>query len=164
MPKAPRSRSPAPGRTRSTPWRRELGERAHVCPADLRDSAAPDALMADGRGRRSARCHPGQQCRLDAGHAGVAHDAMRTGRAVLDVDLAAPFRLVRAAHARHAAPPGRPDHQYRQHRRRHWQCRPGQLFRRQGWTDRHDQVARAGNRSPWRHGQCRRARLHRNAR
>ena len=74
----------------------ELGERAHVCPADLRDPAAPDALVAVAEKAAGP---------LDilVNNAGFTRDmlAMRMKdedwQAVLDVDLTAPFRLARAA-------------------------------------------------------------------
>ncbi|HUZ63759.1 MAG TPA: 3-oxoacyl-ACP reductase FabG [Acetobacteraceae bacterium] len=74
----------------------ELGANAAVCPADLRDPAAPDALLAAAE----AALGP-----LDilVNNAGYTRDmlAMRMADAdwqgVLDVDLTAPFRLVRAA-------------------------------------------------------------------
>ena len=74
----------------------ELGERAHVCPADLRDPAAADALIA------AAEAAAGPLHVL-VNNAGMTKDglAMRMKdedwAAVLDVDLAAPFRLARAA-------------------------------------------------------------------
>ncbi len=74
----------------------ELGERAHVCPADLRDPAAPDALIA------AAEAAAGPVGIL-VNNAGLTKDmlAMRMKdedwQAVLDVDLTAPFRLARAA-------------------------------------------------------------------
>ena len=74
----------------------ELGEGAHVCPADLRDPAAPDALVAAAE----AACGP-----LDVvvNNAGMTRDGLslrmkdEDWQAVLDVDLTAPFRLSRAA-------------------------------------------------------------------
>ena len=74
----------------------ELGERAHVCPADLRDPAAADALIA------AAEAAAGPLHVL-VNNAGMTKDglAMRMKdedwATVLDVDLAAPFRLARAA-------------------------------------------------------------------
>ena len=74
----------------------ELGERAHVCPADLRDPAAADALIA------AAEAAAGPLHVL-VNNAGMTKDglAMRMKdedwAAVLNVDLAAPFRLARAA-------------------------------------------------------------------
>ena len=41
----------------------ELGERAHVCPADLRDAAAADALIEAAEAAAGAARHPGQQRR-----------------------------------------------------------------------------------------------------
>lgn len=73
-----------------------LGERAHVCPADLRDPAAPEALVT------SAEAAAGPLCIL-VNNAGFTRDmlALRMSDedwgAVLDVDLSAPFRLARAA-------------------------------------------------------------------
>ena len=74
----------------------ELGERAAVCPADLRDPAAPDALIAAAE----AACGP---LHVLVNNAGLTRDglAMRMKdedwATVLDVDLGAPFRLARAA-------------------------------------------------------------------
>ena len=74
----------------------ELGERAHVAPADLRDPAAADALIA------AAEAAAGP-LHILVNNAGLTRDglAMRMKdedwAEVLDVDLAAPFRLIRAA-------------------------------------------------------------------
>ena len=74
----------------------ELGERAHACPADLRDAGAADALIAAAE----AACGP---LHVLVNNAGLTRDmlAMRMKdddwNAVLDVDLSAPFRLARAA-------------------------------------------------------------------
>ena len=73
----------------------ELGERVAVCPADLRDPAAADALIAAAE----AACGP---LAILVNNAGLTKDglAMRMKdedwAVVLDVDLAAPFRLARA--------------------------------------------------------------------
>ena len=74
----------------------ELGERAFVCPGDLRDAAEPDALVA------AAEQAAGPLAIL-VNNAGMTRDMlalrMRDAdwQAVIDVDLSAPFRLVRAA-------------------------------------------------------------------
>jgi 3-oxoacyl-[acyl-carrier protein] reductase len=74
----------------------ELGERAHVCPADLREASAGDALIA------AAEATAGPLHVL-VNNAGFTRDmlALRMKdddwQAVLDVDLSAPFRLARAA-------------------------------------------------------------------
>jgi len=74
----------------------ELGERAVVCPADLRDAAASDALV------EAAEAAAGPLAIL-VNNAGLTRDmlAMRMSdeswQTVLDVDLSAPFRLSRAA-------------------------------------------------------------------
>ena len=74
----------------------ELGERVAVCPADLRDPAAAEALIAAAE----AACGP---LAVLVNNAGLTKDglAMRMKdedwAVVLDVDLAAPFRLARAA-------------------------------------------------------------------
>ena len=74
----------------------ELGERAAVCPADLRDPAAAEALVATAE----AACGP---LHILVNNAGLTRDglAMRMKdedwATVLDVDLGAPFRLARAA-------------------------------------------------------------------
>ncbi len=74
----------------------ELGERAFVCPADLRDPAAVDVLVT------AAEAAAGPLDIL-VNNAGLTRDmlALRMKdadwQAVLDVDLSAPFRLCRAA-------------------------------------------------------------------
>ena len=74
----------------------ELGERAHVCPADLRDKAAPDALVA-------AAEQAAGPLDILVNNAGFTRDMLalrmrdEDWQAVLDVDLTAPFRLARAA-------------------------------------------------------------------
>ena len=74
----------------------ELGERAHVCPADLRDPAAADALIA------SAEAAAGP-LHILVNNAGMTKDGLalrmrdEDWASVMDVDLAAPFRLSRAA-------------------------------------------------------------------
>ncbi len=75
--------------------RTELGDRAHVCPADLRDPAAADALVA-------AAEQAGGPLHILVNNAGLTRDglAMRMKdddwQTVLDIDLSAPFRLARA--------------------------------------------------------------------
>lgn len=74
----------------------ELGERAFVCPADLRDVTEPDTLVA------AAEAAAGPLAIL-VNNAGMTRDmlALRMGdedwQAVIDIDLSAPFRLARAA-------------------------------------------------------------------
>ncbi len=74
----------------------ELGERVHVHPADLADPAAPESLLA------AAETAAGPLAIL-VNNAGFTRDmlALRMAdedwNAVLEVDLAAPFRLTRAA-------------------------------------------------------------------
>jgi 3-oxoacyl-[acyl-carrier protein] reductase len=74
----------------------ELGERAHVCPADLRDPDAGDALVA------AAEAAVGPLHVL-VNNAGLTRDMLalrmkdEDWQTVLDVDLTAPFRLARAA-------------------------------------------------------------------
>jgi len=74
----------------------ELGANAHVCPADLRDAAEPDALI-------EAAEQAGGPLHILVNNAGMTRDMlalrMRDAdwQAVLDVDLSAPFRLTRAA-------------------------------------------------------------------
>jgi 3-oxoacyl-[acyl-carrier protein] reductase len=73
-----------------------LGNRAHVCPADLRDTGATDALVA------AAEQAAGPLAVL-VNNAGLTRDMLalrmkdEDWQAVLDVDLTAPFRLARAA-------------------------------------------------------------------
>ncbi|HEY1933702.1 MAG TPA: 3-oxoacyl-[acyl-carrier-protein] reductase [Acetobacteraceae bacterium] len=74
----------------------ELGERAFVCPADLRDPAAAETLV------EAAETAAGPLAIL-VNNAGLTRDmlAMRMSdeswQTVLDVDLGAPFRLARTA-------------------------------------------------------------------
>ena len=74
----------------------ELGERAHVCPADLRDAAEPESLI------EAAEQAAGPLWAV-VNNAGMTRDmlALRMSDAdwqmVLDVDLSAPFRLARSA-------------------------------------------------------------------
>jgi 3-oxoacyl-[acyl-carrier protein] reductase len=74
----------------------ELGERAFVCPADLRDTAAAEALVAE------AEAAGGPLWAL-VNNAGLTRDMLalrmkdEDWQTVLDVDLTAPFRLIRAA-------------------------------------------------------------------
>ena len=73
-----------------------LGERAFVCPADLRDATEPDALVT------AAETAAGPLAIL-VNNAGMTRDMLalrmrdEDWQAVLDVDLSAPFRLARAA-------------------------------------------------------------------
>ncbi len=73
----------------------ELGERAHVCPADLSDAAAPDALVA------AAEQATGPLAIL-VNNAGLTRDMLalrmrdEDWQGVLEIDLSAPFRLARA--------------------------------------------------------------------
>ncbi len=74
----------------------ELGERAHVCPADLRDAAAAEGLV----GAAEAAAGP---LAILVNNAGLTRDMLalrmkdEDWQAVLEVDLTAPFRLARAA-------------------------------------------------------------------
>jgi 3-oxoacyl-[acyl-carrier protein] reductase len=74
----------------------ELGERAFVCPADLRDRGAADALVL-------AAETAGGPLAVLVNNAGMTRDGLalrmkdEDWQAVLDVDLSAPFRLARAA-------------------------------------------------------------------
>src|SRR5579875_3302885 len=75
---------------------RDLGERAQVCPADLDEPAAADALIA------AAEAAAGSLAIL-VNNAGMTRDGLALRmkdadwQAVLEVDLNAPFRLARAA-------------------------------------------------------------------
>jgi 3-oxoacyl-[acyl-carrier protein] reductase len=74
----------------------ELGDRAHVCPADLNDPAAPDGLVV------AAEAAAGP-LHILVNNAGLTRDGLALRmkdadwQAVLEVDLTAPFRLARAA-------------------------------------------------------------------
>jgi 3-oxoacyl-[acyl-carrier protein] reductase len=73
----------------------ELGERAHVCPADLSDASTADMLIETAE-TLSGPLH------ILVNNAGMTRDmlALRMSdqdwQAVVDVDLSAPFRLTRA--------------------------------------------------------------------
>ncbi|MBS0640589.1 MAG: 3-oxoacyl-[acyl-carrier-protein] reductase [Acetobacteraceae bacterium] len=73
----------------------DLKERAHVCPADLRNAAEPEALI-EAAEKAAGPLH------ILVNNAGMTRDmlALRMSdldwQAVLDVDLSAPFRLCRA--------------------------------------------------------------------
>jgi 3-oxoacyl-[acyl-carrier protein] reductase len=71
----------------------ELGERAYVCPADLSDPAAPDALVA------AAEAAAGAPLSILVNNAGLTRDmlALRMRDQDWAQVLAAPFRLARAA-------------------------------------------------------------------
>ncbi len=74
----------------------ELGERAHICPADLRDASEPDSLV-EAAEKAAGPLH------ILVNNAGMTRDMlairMRDAdwQSVIDVDLSAPFRLCRAA-------------------------------------------------------------------
>ena len=74
----------------------ELGDRAHACPADLRDAGAADGLVAAAE----SACGP---LHVLVNNAGLTRDMLalrmkdEDWNTVLDVDLSAPFRLARAA-------------------------------------------------------------------
>ncbi len=71
--------------------------RAHACPADLADPAAPDALVA------AAEAAAALPLQVLVNNAGLTRDTLALRMkdadwsAVLEVDLAAPFRLARTA-------------------------------------------------------------------
>ncbi len=71
--------------------------RAHACPADLADPAAPDLLVA------AAEAAAGLPLQVLVNNAGLTRDTLALRMkdadwsAVLEVDLAAPFRLARTA-------------------------------------------------------------------
>jgi 3-oxoacyl-[acyl-carrier protein] reductase len=73
----------------------QLGERVHVCPADLREASEADALIETAE-KVTGPLH------ILVNNAGMTRDmlALRMAdadwQAVLDVDLSAPFRLTRA--------------------------------------------------------------------
>ena len=127
----------------------DLGERAHVCPADLRDPAAPTRWSRPPKPPRG-RCYSGQQCRAHPRHAGAAHEG-RGLAAVLDVDLTAPFRLARAALKGMLRRRAGRIIQISSVVGSHRQSGPGQLCRRQGGACRHEQGAGAGSRQPRHH-------------
>ena len=141
----------------------QLGERAHVCPADLRDAAEPDALIETAE-QAAGPLH------ILVNNAGMTRDMLalrmtdQDWQAVLDVDLTAPFRLARAALRGMLRRRAGRIINISSHRRRHRQCRPGQLCRRQGRPGRHDQGAGAGGRLARHHRERGRARLRRHRR
>ena len=96
MAKARRCRSPAPARRRSNRSPRELGERAHVVTADLSQPDEPDRLIKE---TEAALGH----IDILVNNAGITRDALamrmrdEDWQAVLEVNLTAGFRLIRAA-------------------------------------------------------------------
>lgn len=74
----------------------QLGDRAHVCPADLRNPSEADALI-------EAAEQAGGPLHILVNNAGMTRDmlALRMSdedwQSVVDVDLSAPFRLTRSA-------------------------------------------------------------------
>ncbi len=138
----------------------ELGERSHVCPCDLADAAAVEALVPAAEAAMGS---------LDilVNNAGVTRDNlfMRMKDAEWETVLVGqPHRRlppVARGPQRHDAAAVWPHRQHHIDRRRHRQPGPRQLRRRQGGRDRHVEVARRGSREPRHHGQLHRAWLHR---
>ncbi len=120
---------------------RELSERVHVLPCDLADKDAVEALVPKAEEAMG---------KLDilVANAGITRDNLlvqlsdQAWDEVIAVNLTATFRLARAAVTHHDAPPLRPHHRHHLGRRRHRQSRAGQLYRRQGRHDRHDEIDR----------------------
>ena len=81
--------------------RAALGERAHVCVADLRDAAACESLV--GAAEAAVAAAGGGPLHILVNNAGLTRDMLalrmkdEDWQTVLDVDLTAPFRLARAA-------------------------------------------------------------------
>ena len=132
----------------------QLGDRAHVCPADLRDASEPDALIETAE-KATGPLH------ILVNNAGMTRDmlALRMSdqdwQGVLDVDLSAPFRLTRAVLRGML-------------RRRagrvinissivgvHWERRASQLCRREGRPCGHEQGTGTGSRVSRNHHKCR---------
>ena len=123
----------------------ELGDRVHVLPCDLADKAAVEALVPQRRGGDGQARHPGRQCRHHARQSVSCSCSDEDWDQVIAINLTATFRLARAA--------------VRGMMRRRFgriiaitsvvgvdrQSGPGQLYRRQGRHDRHDQVDRRRN-------------------
>ena len=138
----------------------ELAERVHVLPCNLADKDAVEALVPKAEEAMG---------KLDilVANAGITRDNLLVQMSdeawdeVIAVNLTATFRLARAAVQGHDAPALRPHHRHHLGGRRHRQSRPGQLHRRQGRHDRHDQVDRAGICQARRHRELHRAGLHR---
>jgi 3-oxoacyl-[acyl-carrier protein] reductase len=74
----------------------QLGDRAHVCPADLRGASEPDALI-EAAEKAAGPLH------ILVNNAGMTRDGLairmrdEDWQSVIDIDLSAPFRLCRAA-------------------------------------------------------------------
>ena len=145
MRRARPSRSPARGARRSTRWPASSASRVHVLPCNLADKAAVEALVPRAEAGDGPARHPGRQCRHHPRQSVRADCATRTGTQVIAVNLTADLPPGARRRARHDAPPLRPHHRHHLGGRRHRQSRPGQLRRRQGRHDRHDQVDRARN-------------------
>ena len=140
----------------------KLGERVHVLPCNLSDSAEVEALVPAAEEAMG-------QLDILVTNAGITRDNLFVQLSdedwdeVINVNLTATFRLARAATklmmrkrfgriiAHHLGG------------RRHRQSGPGQLHRVEGRHDRHDQVARRGIRQAQRHRELHRAGLYRDA-
>ena len=132
----------------------QLGDRAHVCPADLRDASEPDALVETAE-KATGPLH------ILVNNAGMTRDmlALRMSdndwQGVLDVDLSAPFRLTRAVLRGMLRRRAGPSDQYFVYRRRHWERRASQLCRREGRPCGHEQGTGTGSRVSRNHHKCR---------
>ena len=122
----------------------ELEDRVHVLPCDLADKDAVEALVPKAEEAMEQARHPGRQCRHHPRQSvrAVARRGLGPGhRRQPDRDLPARARGGEG----HDAPALRPHHRHHLGGRRHRQSRAGQLHRRQGRHDRHDQVDRQRN-------------------
>ena len=121
----------------------KLGERVHVLPCNLSDSAEVEALVPAAEGAMG---------RLDilVANAGITRDNLfvqlrdEDWDDVIAVNLTATFRLARAATKTDDAQALWPHHRDHLDRRRDRQSGPGQLHRVEGGHHRHDQDARRG--------------------
>ena len=137
----------------------DLGDRVHVLPCNLADSAETDALVPQAEQAMG-------QLDILVANAGVTKDNL--SRAIARRGLGPGHRRQPLGDvppgarggARHDAPPLRPRHRDHLGRGNDRQSGSSQLCRRQGRDRRHDQGDRAGICQARRHRELRRARLH----
>ena len=141
----------------------ELTGRVHVLPCDLADKDAVEALVPHAEQAMG---------KLDilVANAGITKRQSVWSSCsdedwdeVIAINLTATFRLARAAVKTMMRRRYRPHHRHHLGGRRHRQSGTGQLHRRQGRHDRHDQIDRAGICQARRDRQLHRAGLHRHA-
>ena len=121
----------------------ELKERVHVLPCDLSDKDQVEALVPQAEAAM-------EKLDILVANAGVTKDNLfvqlrdEDWDTVININLTATFRLSRAAMKTMMRRRYRPHHRHHLGRGRHRQSGAGQLHRRQGRHDRHDEIDRQG--------------------